>query len=287
MDIIFEKLPEQKTDTEEEASPDHALRMSIVGRPNVGKSALLNSILGEKRVIVSPIPHTTREPQDTEITVYGKKIILVDTAGIRKRYRTGDLIEKGIERSMRAVRKSQVALFVIEPTLPLSAPDKHIASLISDARASAVIVVNKWDEEFERSLEAKTFQARLADELPGMTYAPILFVSATGGRNVLKILPLALKVAHARKTRVTDEELAELLPQLIRWHKPSRGKGTKHPVIRGIKQVETDPPRFTVWIGREQSLHFSYVRFIENRLREMFNFIGTPISIDVRQEKAK
>ncbi len=286
LDIIYERLPEPKTKSEPEKT-SHALRIAIVGRPNVGKSALLNSILGEKRAIVSPAPHTTREPQDTEFSIGGKKIVLVDTAGIRKRYHRGDLIERGIERTLRALRRSHMALFVIEPTLPLSAPDKHIASLVYGARASTLIIVNKWDEQFARSAEATDFQARLRDELPGLDFAPILFISAAKGRNVKKILPLALEIAEARKTRVGNKELTELLPQLIRWHKPSRGKGTEHPVIKRIEQVEADPPHFIVWIGREQSLHFSYVRFIENRLREIFNFAGTPISIEVRQEKAK
>lgn len=286
LDMVTERLPEQKIKSETEKT-SRVLRIAIVGRPNVGKSALLNSILGEKRVIVSPIPHTTREPQDTELIMGDRTLVLVDTAGIRKRYHRGDLIERGIERTLRALRRSDMALFVIEPTLPLSAPDKHIASLVSGARASTLIIVNKWDERFERSAEAADFQARLRDELPGLDFAPILFISAVKGRNVKKILPLAIEIAQARKTRASDKELAELLPQLIRWHKPSRGKGTEHPVIKRIVQAEADPPHFIVWIGREQSLHFSYVRFIENRLREIFNFAGTPISIEVRQEKAK
>lgn len=271
----------------ERATEETPFRVAIVGRPNVGKSLLLNSILGEKRVIVSPVAHTTREPQDMELVFQNKKILLIDTAGIRQKNKIAavSVEKKGIERSLKVVNRADLVFFVLEPAERFEHQDREIASALSHTQASVVLVINKWDTVQNNQMSQEQIASSVSYQMPQLAFAPIVFISALTGLHVKKLLPLVLKIIEERKKKISDHELKELLPKLILRHKPSRGKGSHHPVIRAIEQSGINPPQFTVWIGRKQSLHFSYVRFLENRLRERFGFDATPIRIWVRQEK--
>ncbi|MDP3244692.1 MAG: ribosome biogenesis GTPase Der [bacterium] len=296
LDEIFERIkiphnpPLSKGEVKEDfkaADEKPPFKIAIIGRPNVGKSLLLNSILGEKRVIVSPVPHTTREPQDTEMIFQNQKIILIDTAGIRQKNKipSTSMEKKGIERSLKVINRADLIFFLLEPMEHFPHQDKDIASALNKTQASLVLVINKWDTAENNKISHDKIAASISYQMPQLAFAPIVFVSALTGLHINKLLPLALKIAEERKKMVSDEELKELLPKLILRHKPSRGKGTNHPIIRAIEQTRANPPQFTVWIGTKQSLHFSYVRFLENRLREHFGFDATPIRIWVRQEK--
>lgn len=289
LDIVFERLvtpaklvepPPASLVSLEGAS----LRIAIIGRPNVGKSSLLNALLGEKRVIVSPIPFTTREPQDTEIVYEGKKIVLVDTAGLRKKTKIKEEIEKrGVQSTLRALKKAQIVLFVLEPFSPLLSQDKHIGSFIAESKASVIIIVNKWDL-IEKG-QQENWIRYLKKILPHLSFAPTLFVSALTGLNINKVMPLVLKIAQARQKFITQKEVQNILPKLIFHHRPVRAKGTGHPVIKKIEQTAANPPQFTVWIGKKQSLHEIYIKFLEKQIRGYFGFEGTPVRIWVRQEE--
>ncbi len=287
LDVIFKQLKPSSENVESKVD----LKVSIVGKPNVGKSSLLNKILGEERVIVSPIPHTTREPQDTLFTFNVERltfnVLLIDTAGLRRNAKIKPGIEQlGVRKTLMTIERSDVVLFIIDGTQPLDAQDKRLAGLLEEKNVGVIVVVNKWDRLPRADVKSgDELKNTVHHWLPGLDFAEVVFVSALNGHNVQKVLPAALTVSEHRKRVITDEELAALLPKLIKRHKPTKGKGTRHPVIRRIEQVATEPPSFVVWIGPKQSLHQTYLRFIENQLRQYYDFEGTPIRVEARQEK--
>ncbi|MFA5021712.1 MAG: ribosome biogenesis GTPase Der [Patescibacteria group bacterium] len=263
------------------------IKVAIIGKPNVGKSSLVNKILGENRVIVSDVPQTTREPQDTEITYKDNKIILIDTAGLRKKAR----IEWGLERmatrrTLKMIKTADVILLVTEVNKLLTVQDSYLGGIVKDSGAAMIIVANKWD-----ILEDKTDKSdKVAKEFyqghfSYLSFAPIVFISAKTGRNVDKILELVLEVATQRRKEISEKDLKELLQKVVRHHHPAQAKGQKRPHLYTLAQVGTNPPKFLVTIGKGQSVHFSYLRFIENQLRYNFGFTGTPISIGVKNLK--
>ncbi len=300
LDEIFKQLNPSSEKVESKVD----LKVSIVGKPNVGKSSLLNKILGEERVIVSPIPHTTREPQDTLFTIEAvppsdrrsglpisnqqTHILLIDTAGIRRRAKITPGIEQaGISKTLAIIERSDVVLFIIDGTEPLDAQDKRLAGLLEEKNVGVIVVVNKWDRLPRADVKSgDELKSTVRHWLPGLDFAEVVFVSALTGHNVQKVLPAAMAVQENRKRVIPEAELAELLPKLVKRHKPTRGRGnTKYPVIRRIEQVGSQPPTFVAWIGSKQSLHQTYLRFIENQLRTYFDFEGTPIRVEARQEK--
>ena len=293
LDLVVSRLPKPekgKKETEEEAR--EVLKACIIGRPNVGKSSLLNSLLGEERVIVSPIPHTTREPQDTLLGYKDKEISLIDTAGINKRGRQPiykkegkDFLErKGISKSLEALARADIALFVVDISAPFTNEDSKIMEEIIERRKSLVIIANKWDLIEER--DTKRYTEFIRANFPYAAWAPIQFISAKTGEKVKKILDLILEINEQRKIELGDSVLNTFLMRLVKIHKPSKGKGVRHPHIHKFRQTRTDPPEFELRIGSKDDLHSSYVRFIENRLREKFGFLGTPIHIRVTKRKA-
>lgn len=282
-----DKIPALPTDRQ------NSINVCIMGKPNVGKSNLLNSILGEERVIVSSIPHTTREPQDTFINYEDKIIKLIDTAGISKRglqapYRKrekGEALEKqGIAKSLRAADKADIALLIIDINEPITHQESKIAEEIINRRKSLIIIANKWDLIEEK--DTNKYTQYIYTNLPFTRWAPIQFVSALTGEKVKKIMDLILEVMKQRRKEITDSELKEFLARIVKIHKPAKGKGTNRPRIYELKQVKSSPPIFTARIGSKEDLHFSYLRFIENRLRQKFGFLGTPISIRVIKNRA-
>ncbi len=289
LDIIVTRLKPRDAEPDEikQAAPqvaDDKLRVCIIGQPNVGKSSLLNSILGYQRVITSPIPHTTREPQHTEIIYNDQPIILIDTAGISKRgQKTAGLEKHGIAKSLAALRKSDVALLVMDISEPLTHQDAKLVEEIVEAKKSFVFIANKWDKVAER--DTKKFTDYIYGKLPFAHFAPIQFTSAKSGEKVKKILDLALLMGEQRKLKLSDSQLAHFLARIVKKHRPSKGKGVRHPRIRDFKQADVNPPVFEMKIGAKEDLHFSYIRFIENRLRETYGFLGTPLTITVAKTK--
>jgi GTP-binding protein len=254
--------------------------IAIVGRPNVGKSSLLNSLLGEERAIVSPIAGTTRDAIDTHLEWEGTPITLIDTAGIRRRGK----IEWGVERysvlrALKAIQRADVALLVIDAVDGVTAQDTHVASFILDEWASAVVLVNKWDAVEEKDEHTMVEYTRwLRQALRFLDYVPVLFISALTKKRVHKVIPLALAVQEARFRRIPTGELNRLVQDALARHSPpsKRGKRLK---IYYVSQPGVDPPTFVFHVNDTELVHFGYERYLENRLREAHEFPGTPLRL--------
>ncbi len=301
LDIIIDKLKFGADGLNEGAPPaddareqiSNSINVAILGKPNVGKSSLLNSILGEERVIVSPVPHTTREPQDTKVEYKNQTVTLIDTAGISKKGKQSAYKKKekkyalekmGIAKSLKSLNRADVALMTIDVSKPMTRQDLKIVEEIVGRGKSIIVIANKWDLVEEKN--TKEYAEYLRGKLPFIAWAPIQFTSALTGEKVKKILDLVLKIGEQRKKEITDSQLNSFLMRVVKKHKPAKGKGLKHPRIHKFRQVRANPPIFELRIGAKDNLHFSYVRFIENRLREKFGFLGTPITIYVKKNKA-
>jgi GTPase len=278
LDAIVEQIPE----VPEEAETD-AVRIGIVGRPNVGKSSLLNALLQEERSIVSPIAGTTRDAIDTELTWEGRKIILIDTAGIRRRGKVEVGVEKfSVLRAINAIQRCDVALVLIDALDGITAQDTHVAGFVNDAYKSAAVIVNKWDAVPDKETNTmNVFTADIRNRLKFLDYVPVLFVSALTKQRVSKILPLAVMVAEQRKLRIPTSELNRILRDAITAHPaPSRkGKPLK---FKYATQAETEPPTFILFVNDKELVHFSYERFLENEIRKIYPFTGTPLRLFFR-----
>lgn len=260
------------------------IRVCIIGKPNVGKSSMLNSLLGYERVLVSPEPHTTREPQHTKIIYQGQPILLIDTAGISKRGSKAKGLEKfGIVKSLTALAKSDIALMTFDISQEITHQDAKLIEEIVSSQKSFIFIANKWDKIEERN--TKKYTDYIYGKLPFARFAPIQFTSALTGEKIKKILDLILRIAAERKLKLSDSQLNKFLSRIVKIHRPAKGKGVKHPRIREFKQTQSNPPKFEMKIGAKEDLHFSYVRFIENRLRETYGFLGTPLSVSVAKNK--
>ncbi|MFA6215810.1 MAG: ribosome biogenesis GTPase Der [Patescibacteria group bacterium] len=262
-----------------------SIRVAIVGKPNVGKSSLVNQILGEKRVIVSPIPQTTREPQDTEISYKGKKILLIDTAGLRKKARIEPGIEKlATRRSLGIIHSADIVLFLTEVDRSLTKQDNFLAGLIKESRAGIIVIGNKWDLLTDKDEKIDTqIKRHYQSNFSYLSYAPLIFISALTGRNVDKILDLILTIWQERIKEVPPEKLSEVLKTIVKKQYPAQASGQNRPKLYSLVQTKTNPPEFTVYIGPKQNIHFSYLRFVENQIRENFGFTGIPVKIKVKQ----
>ncbi|MGH2507326.1 MAG: ribosome biogenesis GTPase Der, partial [Ktedonobacteraceae bacterium] len=296
LDRIVEELPpeiEERAEDEEDERP----RIAIVGRPNVGKSSLLNAILGSQRAIVSDVPGTTRDAIDTEVDFGGRKLVLIDTAGIRRRGRVGPGVEKySVLRSSRAIERADVAVLVVDASEGLAAQDTHIAGEIQEGTKGVVVVVNKWDlaqvqrrEEREEKFpdpkdeidSAERYRTLLMEGLKFIPYAPVLFISAKTGYHVQSLLETVLSIAEMRYLRVPTARLNEVVQNAIRRHHPTvfRNKTLK---IYYATQTQVNPPTFVFFVNDPQSLHFTYERYLENQLRAAFTFKGTGIRLHFR-----
>ncbi len=258
------------------------LEIAIVGRPNVGKSSLLNAFLQEERAIISDIPGTTRDPVDTEITYHRQKITLIDTAGIRRRGR----VERGIEkysvlRSARSIDRAQVCLLVVDAQDGITAQDAHIAGMIEERRKGVIIAVNKWDAIERDEHTIREFETRVRSELKFLPYAPLVFISARTRQRVHRILPLALEVQAARTTRVATGPFNQLLQKAYFSGAPSSRHGQPLRLYYGT-QVKVSPPTFVIFVNNSKLVHFSYERYIENAIRQELPFAGTPIALEFR-----
>ncbi len=282
LDFIYTKIDpiERQDEINKEEAP--RLKVAIIGKPNVGKSSLINAILGFPRVIVSPLPHTTREPQYARFTYKGKEIEFVDTAGITKHGHKVENLEKfSMDKSLAAINKCQVAILVLDISEPLTKQDARLIEEITGRHKSLIFVANKWD--LAEKKDPKKFTNYIYGELPFATYAPIQFLSAKNRARIDQLLDLILNVAEQRYIMLPDSATDRLLRMAVRKHKPTKGKGTKYPRIYEFKQASVNPPSFMVQIGPRQSIADSYLRFLENQLRAKFGFLGTPISMWVKK----
>jgi len=282
LDIIYEKL--KNVSKQPQATTDEKIvKVSLIGKPNVGKSSLFNKLIGEDQVIVSDIPHTTREPFDTLVEYKGKPYIFVDTAGIRRKSKvSGELEKLGVSKSINNVEKSDIILFVIDASEPISDQDKQLGGFLKEHSRSVIIVINKWDlaednsDNFRNEVKAKTYA-----NFPHLNFAPIVFVSAKTGYRTHQIFPLVERAWNERNIIVPDEALENFLEQISKKRLPSRGKGTRHPKLLRIKQINAGPPIFELSIKSRTSLHASYLNYIKNCLRDRFSFYAAPIIIKI------
>jgi GTP-binding protein len=262
-----------------EAQEDETVQIAIVGKPNAGKSSLLNRLVGQERAIVSPVAGTTRDALDTRIEVQGLPVTLIDTAGIRRRGK----VERGVEqfsvlRSFKAIERADVVLLLIDATTGITAQDAHIAGFIIEAWKSCVVLVNKWDalEKTNSTMDEHTRTIRR--DLKFMDYAPLMFISAKTGQRVDQVLPLALRVQEERLVRLTTSKINKILVESQDLQPPPARAGRQLKIFYGT-QVRSDPPTFLIYVNDTTLLHFSYRRFLENRVREEYGFEGTPIRI--------
>ncbi|WP_297817404.1 ribosome biogenesis GTPase Der [uncultured Lactobacillus sp.] len=264
---------------------DDAIRFSVIGRPNVGKSSLVNAILGEQRVIVADMEGTTRDAIDTSFTHDGQKYTIVDTAGIRRRGKVYEKTEKySVMRAVSAIENSNITLLVLDASTGIREQDKHVAGYAHDAGRGVIIVVNKWDLPEKDSGSMKDFEDTIRREFQYLDYAPIIFVSAKTGKRVPDILNLVDRVYENQNRRIQSSVLNDLLLEATRI--------TPTPLVNGkrlriyyMTQVSTNPPTFVVFVNDPELLHFSYKRFLINQLRQNFDFTGTPIKILARKRK--
>jgi len=277
LDRIVEALPEFEEEPETEGP-----RIAIVGRPNVGKSRLLNALLGQERSIVSDVPGTTRDSLDTQLDWSGRPLTLIDTAGIRRKGR----VETGIEyfsvlRSMRAIDRSDIVLLVIDSTEFFTAQDLHIAGYVEEQKKGLVVVVNKWDLIDKGPTTMDEFREKAREALDFMPYAPLTFISAKFGQRVQQVLETGLQVVEERNRRVTTAQLNKLLREAVANHPPPSKPG-KWLKFYYATQVDVAPPTFVFFCNDPMQVHFSYRRYLENQFRDAFGFAGTPIRLSFR-----
>lgn len=262
---------------EVEQEEDDSFKIAIVGKPNVGKSSLLNKLVGEERSIVSPIAGTTRDAVDTKMEFDGKSITLIDTAGIRKKGKIDQGVEKySVIRSMRAIERCDVTLLLIDASEEISAQDTHIAGYILEKWRSTIVVVNKWDLVEKDSYTMDEYTKKIRAALNFVDYVPVIFISASTGQRVNKVLPLALQVQEERLAHVGTGSLNRILMKAQDLHSPTSKTGRILRIYYGT-QVHSDPPTFMLYVNDPQLMHFTYLRFLENQLRMTFPYIGTPI----------
>jgi GTP-binding protein len=265
--------------TQEASEDDESIKIAIVGKPNAGKSSLLNKLVGEERAIVSPIPGTTRDAIDTHIEVEGMPVTLIDTAGIRRRGK----IERGVEkysvlRSFKAIERADVVLLIVDAADGITAQDTHIAGFILDAWKSTVVLVNKWDTITKDNQTTEDYTLHVRRELNFMDYVPMLFISAKTGQRVDQVLPTALRVQEERMARISTAMLNRVLRDAQDAHPAPSHAGRQLKIYYG-SQVRVDPPTFVLHVNDTKLFHFSYRRYLENKFREAYGFIGTPIKI--------
>lgn len=283
LDVIIDKLPEK------EANPydEDVMRVCVIGRPNVGKSSLVNAILGEERVIVSDFAGTTRDAIDTPFTAAGDTYVLIDTAGMRRRGKVYEKTEKySVLRAMRAIERSDVALIVLDGEQGVVEQDKKIAGYAKEAGLGIIIVVNKWDIVRKDEHTMHRFRQDIRSQLPFIDFAPIVFVSAKTKRRVGAILPAVKQVAENHAMRVATSVLNDVLRDAIAINPPPSSKGRRL-AIYYMTQVSVKPPTFVLFVNDRELMHFSYERFIENQLRDTFGFVGTPLRLYFRNKSSR
>jgi len=280
LQAVAGKLPEKEDDEYDEDT----IRVALIGRPNVGKSSLVNAILGEERVIVSDQAGTTRDAIDTPFVKDGQKFVLIDTAGMRKRGKVYESTEKySVMRAMQAIERADVVLVVLNGEEGIIEQDKHIAGYAHEAGKAAVFVVNKWDAVEKDDKTMQRFTQSIRDHFLFMTYAPIVFVSAKTKQRLNKLLPVVVEVSEQHAMRVQTHLLNDVVADAVALNPPPTDKGRRMK-INYATQVSVKPPTILLFVNDPELMHFSYERYIENRIRAAFGFEGTPIRLFTRKK---
>jgi GTP-binding protein len=261
---------------------DDTVRLAILGKPNVGKSTLLNRMLGQERVIVSPLAGTTRDAIDATLRWHGNEYTIIDTAGIRRRGKIEPGVEKySVLRAIKALDRADVALLVVDATVGITAQDTHIGGMISQEEVGVIILVNKWDAVEKDAHSMPQYVSFVREQFKFIPYAPILFISAHTGQRVSKIISLVNDVQEARHKRIPTAQLNKLMREAIMKHPPPQKGGLRTKFFYAT-QAETVPPTFIFFVNKPDWVHFSYRRYLENQIRELEPFTGTPIRLRFR-----
>ena len=282
LDAIYEKLPEKSNDED-----DERIKVAVIGKPNVGKSSLINKILGENRTIVSNIAGTTRDAIDTEYENNHGKYVLIDTAGIRRKSKVTESIEKfSIMRTLLAIERADVCLMMIDATEGVTEQDAKIAGEAHEAGKGIIIVVNKWDEYEKETGTLEKYKKDIYAKLSYLSYAPIIFISAKTGQRVEKLFDLINHVNEQNSMRIPTSNLNQVINEAIAIVQPPTDKGKRLKILYGT-QVSTKPPTFVIFVNNKELFHFSYERYLVNQIRREFGLEGTPIRMIAREKHEK
>lgn len=283
LDQVCELFP-QDADTSEE---DDVIKVAVIGRPNAGKSSLINRILGEERVIVSDIAGTTRDAIDSRFEINGDKFIFIDTAGMRKRGKIDESVERySVVRSLAAVDRSDVCIIMIDATQGITEQDTKIAGYAHEQGKACIIAVNKWDALEKDDKTMKNFRLRVQEEFAYMQYAVIVFISAVTGQRVKNLFEEIKRVNEQHKRRISTGMLNDVLNEATSKQQPPSDKGKRLKIYYGT-QVSIAPPTFVIFVNNKDLFHYSYLRFIENQFRAIFGFEGTPLHFIIREKQKK
>ena len=284
MDELGTVLPDAPTVPEQEPAAD-APRVAVIGRPNVGKSSFVNSLIGQDRMIVSDLAGTTRDAVDSLYRYYGREYVLVDTAGIRSRGRISQGVEKySVMRAMKSVERCDVALVLLDASEGITEQDERIVGLAHEEGKGIIIVLNKWDMVQDKEQAYKRFMDEVRNRLKFADYAPVLTISAATRQRVTKVFDEIDRVSAERQKRVPTAELNRLFERIVAGHEPPLYRGKRVKYYYGT-QVGIKPPTFVVFVNHPDGVHFSYLRYIENHLREAFGFYGTPVRIYAKRRR--
>ena len=283
LDEVVSHFNESAKDDTEDERP----RIAIIGKPNVGKSSIINKLLGEDRVIVSDIAGTTRDAVDTEIVRNGREYVFIDTAGLRRKSKIKEDIERySIIRTVSAVERCNVAVLVIDATEGITDQDAKIAGIAHDRGKGMIIAVNKWDAIEKNDKTIYKFTEEIRNKLSYMPYAELLFISAQTGQRLPKLFETIDAVIENHSLRIATGVLNEIMSEAVAMQQPPSDKG-KRLKLYYISQVSVKPPTFVIFVNDKELMHFSYTRYIENRIRESFGFRGTPLKFIIRERKEK
>lgn len=278
LDTIVSKLPKREVIVED----SDTIKFCVLGRPNVGKSSLVNALLNEERVIVSPIAGTTRDAVDTPFRYKDKDYVVIDTAGIRKRGKIFERIEKySVLRAMKAIERSDVCLIVIDAEEGIIAQDKHITDYIVEAGKAVIIVVNKWDTAADKEKDIKTFTKQIRDNFQFMPFAQIVFLSALTKKRMHTLLPQIDIAFENTNKRIQTSLINDIIIKAVNLNSPPAYKGKKLKIYY-VNQIENKPPKFLFFVNDKKLIHFSYERYLENKIRESYDLVGTPIILQFK-----
>lgn len=282
-DLLDELAKYFPDDKDTEANED-TIRVAFIGRPNAGKSSLINHILGEERVIVTDIPGTTRDSIDSHFTVGDNEYIFVDTAGLRRKRYISEKVERySVVRTLTAIDRADICVMVIDGTMGPTEQDTKIAGYAHDNGKAIILAVNKWDIVDKNDKTYLSFEKNLRETFGFLNYAPILFISAKTGQRIDKLLETINIVNNNYNMRISTGVLNDILNQAVLMNQPPSDKGKRARIYYGT-QVSVRPPRFVIFVNSKELMHFSYVRYIENQIRNHFGFMGTPIKFELREK---
>ena len=281
LDVLVKHFPENTEEIEEDDRP----KIAIIGKPNVGKSSIINQLIGENRVIVSDVAGTTRDAIDTEVVWNDREYVLIDTAGLRRKNKVKEELERFmIIRTVGAVERADVAVLVIDAQEGVTEQDAKIAGIAHERGKAVIIAVNKWDTVEKDNKTIYKYTNRIREVLAYMPYAELIFVSAKTGQRLTKLYQLIDMVIENHAMRVATGVLNEIMTEAVALQQPPSDKG-KRLKLYYITQVAVKPPTFVIFVNSKELMHFSYTRYIENKIREAFGFRGTPLKFIIRERK--